>query len=158
MPHPPAKGFRSRSGIFKGRCMNCQNLREQQNIHNPKDCNCDVQHGFCGDGERLWGSMWLPCRISDSALHNLANSPSILESQFEWLLRGLLKRSQELAFRGAWLLDQQTRTTTTSWINPVRLLTALTTSVRNIIISHILKTILTTPLPYWQKICSQNTP
>ena len=36
-------------------CANCQNPREQQNIHHPQDCNDDVQYGFCGPGARIVG-------------------------------------------------------------------------------------------------------
>ena len=31
----------------------CQDLREQQNIHHPQDCTGDVQNEFCGGGVRI---------------------------------------------------------------------------------------------------------
>ena len=51
----PTKGFRSESGIFRGWCTNCHNLREQQDFHHPQDRRGDVQHGFCGCGARIVG-------------------------------------------------------------------------------------------------------
>ena len=35
--------------------MNCQNLREQQNVYHPQDCTGDVHHGFSGGGARFVG-------------------------------------------------------------------------------------------------------
>ena len=55
-PHATStNGFRSKSGILGGWCSNCQNLREEQNIHHPQDCTSDVQDGFCGGGVRIVG-------------------------------------------------------------------------------------------------------
>ena len=41
--------------LSRGWCTNCQNLREQQNIHHPQDCNCTAQHGLCGGGVQIVG-------------------------------------------------------------------------------------------------------
>ena len=49
------KDFRSKRGILEGWCTNCQNLRQQQNIHQPQGCTGDVHHGFCGGGGRIVG-------------------------------------------------------------------------------------------------------
>ena len=46
------KNFGSKKGFRRGWCTNCQNLREQQNMHHPQDCTGDVHHGFCGRGAR----------------------------------------------------------------------------------------------------------
>ena len=45
------KGLSSCSGIFRG--TNWQNLRQEQNIHHPQDCNSYVHHDFCGGGARI---------------------------------------------------------------------------------------------------------
>ena len=50
-----SKDFRSKKGFRRGWCMNCQNLREQQNVYHPQDCTGDVHHCFCGGGARIVG-------------------------------------------------------------------------------------------------------
>ena len=42
-------------GFQRGWCTNCQNVREQHNVHHPQDCTGDFHHGFRGGGARIAG-------------------------------------------------------------------------------------------------------
>ena len=48
--HHPHKRPSSSSGIFRGWCVNCRNLRKRQNMHHPQFCTRDVDRRFCGGG------------------------------------------------------------------------------------------------------------
>ena len=59
--------------------MNCQNLREQQNVYHPQNGTGDVHHGFCGGGARIVGLEEKEERDRESARDDTANAKTMVE-------------------------------------------------------------------------------